>query len=186
MQQGIDPVSETTPSQRREERVNLFVMAALHADRDGGPVKLRNISSIGALVEGERLPDTGSTIELRKGPLTASGSVVWRHANRAGLAFSGRTDVSYWLPNKSGQVKVDHVFQRLKDEQNSPAASVPAPLHQSQITAGDMNRVAASLDDLADALALNDHVIFHYANKLQALDIAAQLLRKLAAGETRD
>lgn len=179
-------MSETAISQRREERVNLFVMAALHADRDGGPVKLRNISSIGALIEGERLPDTGSAIELRKGPLAVPGSVGWRNANRAGLAFSTSTDVAYWMPNKHGQAKVDQAFQRLKEEQVRSSDAKPAPLHQSAITASDMKRVAASLDDLADALALNDHVIFHYANKLQALDIAAQLLRKLAANEGAD
>ena len=172
-----------TDRKRREDRVNLFVMAALHAEMHGGPVKLRNISANGALIEGDSLPGRGSRIELRKGSLCAPGAVVWRNENRAGLSFASHTEVAQWLPSAQAQKSVDQTFQRLKAAQHVAVRETAkvAPLHASFVSAEDMERAAAALDDLADALALDDRVVFAFASKLQSLDIAAQLLRKVAA-----
>jgi hypothetical protein len=51
----------------------------------------------------------------------------------------------------------------------------------STITTHDIESVAALLDDLADTFAGDAGVLFNYSAKLQALDIAAQMLRKLAS-----
>ncbi len=177
------PLSSATASQRREERVSLFVMAALHASEGGAPVKLRNISPGGALVEGDDLPGRGARIELRKGSLAVPGAVVWRNANRAGLSFSRETDVAGWLPSAQAQKSVDRTFQRLKTAQSFPFSECDAgaPLHSSAVSAENLHRTAAALDDLADALALDGAVVTRFAGRLQALDVAAQLLRKLGA-----
>ena len=55
-----------------------------------------------------------------------------------------------------------------------------APLHRSQISADDMEGAAAGLEELADALADEPSLFAQHATRLQSLDIAAQLLRKLA------
>ena len=172
--------------QRREERVELHVMASLHAGTSGGPVRLRNISSEGALIESDDLPMVGDSVELRRGALTVAGKVIWRDQQRAGLLFAGRTDVSQWLPGAEAQKAVDDTFKRLKEEMQAVAraqASV-TPTHSSYITVDDMNDTAAALDGLADALCEDDAIILKYSSKLQALDIAAQLLRKIATRQT--
>ncbi len=64
--------------------------------------------------------------------------------------------------------------------------AAPAPLHNSLITIDDMERVAASLDELGDALADNPQVVMQFAEKLQTLDIATQLLRKLSAQKSKN
>ena len=171
---------------RREERYNLFVMASLHAVGWAGPVKLRNISSEGALVEGEHLPSIGEPVELRRGALVMSGKIVWCTAKRAGLHFNQKTDVSQWLPGASAQKEVDSTFQRLKAEQQSPEdrTAGDAPLHGSFISIDNMVDAAAALDELGDTLAGDDEIIIKYASKLQVLDIAAQLLRKIASSRS--
>ncbi|WP_284126032.1 PilZ domain-containing protein [Parerythrobacter aestuarii] len=168
--------------QRREERVELFVMASLHAEASSGPVRLRNISSEGALIESETLPRIGDQVELRRGALTVRGKVIWSDQQRAGLLFDGKTDISQWMPGAEAQKAVDDTFRRLKEEMQVAArAQVSAtPTHSSYITTDDMNETAAALDELAEALCEDDAIILKYASKLQALDIAAQLLRKIA------
>ena len=69
-------------------------------------------------------------------------------------------------------------FSRRESGKSQPASL--APMHNSVITVDDMKRVAHSLDDLADALSDDMNVVMQHAEKLQVLDIAAQLLRKLA------
>ena len=61
-----------------------------------------------------------------------------------------------------------------------------APLHRSEFKAEDMERVAQSLDELADALSDDMELIVRLSQELQALDIAAQMLRKLALQQDRD
>ena len=175
-------MSAAIASQRREERVSLFVMAAIHASEGGAQVKLRNISPGGALVEGDDLPGLGSQVELRKGPLAVPGAVVWRNANRAGLSFFVQTDVARWLPSAQAQKTVDRTFQRFKTAQPLPASDpeIRAPLHSSRVSTEDLQRTAAALDDLADGFARDARIVAEFAGKLQMLDIAAQLLRKIA------
>lgn len=147
-------------------------------------MRLCNISPVGAMIEGQELPLVGQEIELRRGALAARGRIVWRSENLAGVSFSERTEVAEWFPEAEPQHSVDRTFQRITEEfraREEPAKDAAiAPLHNSYITVDDMDRVAASLDELADALADDPNVIMRHTDKLQSLDIAAQLLRKLA------
>lgn len=154
----------------------------MHADASGGTVKLCNISPIGALIEGDALPQVGEEVELRRGPLAVPGRIVWRGGEQAGVSFAERTDVEDWLPSAHPQRVVDRVFQRIMDEHRAVEAggATIAPLHASFITVDDMTRAAAALDELADALSDDDAIVIRHATNLQSLDIAAQLLRKLA------
>ena len=61
-----------------------------------------------------------------------------------------------------------------------------APLHRSDFKADDMERVARRLDELADALSEDMALIVRLSEEVQALDIAAQMLRKLALQQDRD
>lgn len=168
----------------REQRVDLLVSANLHAQPASGLVRLCNISPVGALIEGQGLPSVGHEVELRRGALAVPGRIVWRGDDQAGVSFSERTEVADWFPDAPPQASVDRAFQRIMEEFRErglpPSPVVPAPLHNSCITVDDMARVAALLDVLADALAEDSGVVMRHTDKLQSLDIAAQLLRKLA------
>lgn len=51
-------------------------------------VKLRNLSSQGALIEGEDLPIEGSEIVFRRNELKVKGRIAWVHELQAGIAFN--------------------------------------------------------------------------------------------------
>lgn len=52
------------------------------------PVKLRNLSTEGALIEGDHLPVEGSEILFRKAELSLKGRIAWVETRRAGVAFA--------------------------------------------------------------------------------------------------
>ncbi len=171
-------MSEALDNMRVEDRKSLFVQATLHYMDGFCSVKVRNLSPTGALVEAERLPRSGTPVELRRGALVAMGTVIWKRSGKAGIEFLSQTDVRRWLPSGGAQAAVDQAFQVFKGE---PVSAFAAPLPSSMITTRDIEAVAAMLDDLADTFAGDAGVLFNYSAKLQALDIAAQMLRKLAS-----
>jgi hypothetical protein len=158
----------------------MFVLASMAAASVSGPIRIRNMSPSGALIEGEPLPRIGEQLNLRRANLSVSGRVVWRETRKAGLLFDQEIRVADWLPVASGkQMDVDRAVQELKAGAVAPGPRTsiePTPLRRS-----DLLDVAAALDVLADALAEDGMVVARHASRLQVLDIASQVLRKLAA-----
>lgn len=72
---------------RKNNRANVLLAATLELSGAAIPVKMRNLSSNGALVEGDQLPVEGSELMFRKGDLTVPGRVVWTSGRHAGIAF---------------------------------------------------------------------------------------------------
>ncbi|MEQ7872477.1 PilZ domain-containing protein [Sphingomonas sp. ASV193] len=72
---------------RRDRRSNVLMQATVEASSVRHPVKLRNLSAEGALVEGDKLPVEGAAVVFRRGDLEMPGTVVWTEGKRAGLAF---------------------------------------------------------------------------------------------------
>ena len=72
---------------RRSRRSPVFLAATVEVAGTPEPVKLRNLSEEGALVEGERLPLEGTTTFFQRNELRVKGRVVWVHGRFAGVAF---------------------------------------------------------------------------------------------------
>jgi len=60
---------------RVESRSNIFVMATIYAPGGSTPVRVRNMSRTGALVEAPVLPAAGSRVRLSRGSLTVVGDI---------------------------------------------------------------------------------------------------------------
>ncbi|MEO5809541.1 MAG: PilZ domain-containing protein [Sphingomicrobium sp.] len=73
---------------RSTRRSHVLMAATLELSGGAVPVKLRNLSAEGALVEGDHLPVEGSELLFRKGDLCVPGRVAWSHHEQAGIAFS--------------------------------------------------------------------------------------------------
>lgn len=158
----------------------MFVLASMAAASVSGPIKIRNMSPSGALIEGVALPHVGEHLSLGRGELSAAGTIVWREGGRAGLRFDHFVEVAAWLPAGSRQQQVDQTFHELKNGLVPTAPQPPAPVGTSPVGKADLLEAASALDALADALAEDARVIAGHSTKLQALDVAAQLLRRCA------
>ena len=72
---------------RRHRRSNVMLKATLEMPGESLPIVLRNLSQDGALVKGDRLPDTGERVLFHREGLSVPGRVAWSYAGHAGLEF---------------------------------------------------------------------------------------------------
>lgn len=72
---------------RRQRRAQVLMSAALELSGTSLPVKLRNLSADGALVEGSDLPVEGAEVVFRRQELSVAARVIWVRSGRAGLSF---------------------------------------------------------------------------------------------------
>lgn len=86
---SIANMDQSSASQnRKNRRSNVLMSASLELSGTSLPVKLRNLSAEGALVEGESLPIEGASILFRKGDLSMAGVVAWVKGCQAGINFA--------------------------------------------------------------------------------------------------
>ena len=170
--------------ERREQRKSMFVMATLYAVTGSAPVKVRDMSAAGALVEGAVIPAPGSKVRLSRGSLSVTGSIAWCKGARAGLSFDSTVSPDDWLPTgtPAPQQRVDELVQHIKSSIAGGLPEASPLLPQSPfVTAIEVDTVRHAIEDLADDLADDPDVIARHAEKLSTLDLAAQVLKKLAA-----
>lgn len=73
---------------RKGRRSNVLMSASLELSGTSLPVKLRNLSAEGALVQGDKLPVEGASVLFRKGDLSTPGTVAWVNGRQAGISFA--------------------------------------------------------------------------------------------------
>jgi len=78
----------SNPQNRKTRRSNVLMTARLELSGISLPVKLRNLSADGALVEGDRLPVEAASVLFRKGDLSMPGVVAWVNGRQAGINFA--------------------------------------------------------------------------------------------------
>ena len=122
---------------RRSRRSNVFLAASIEVSGLALPVKLRNLSSQGALIEGDGLPVEGSEILFRRKDLSVKGRVAWVQDKQAGVAFNSllaEADVLRNIPKPRPRVTPDFLRPGLtcrkltRDEQRLVDSWVWTPL----------------------------------------------------------
>ncbi|MEO7814851.1 MAG: PilZ domain-containing protein [Sphingomicrobium sp.] len=110
------------PQNRRSRRSHVLMAASIEADGLTVPVKLRNLSTEGALVEGDALPSVDSPVVFRKNELKLSGHVAWISGRRAGIAFDAMLDpesVLRHVPSPRPRKILDFRRPRIRESQLS-------------------------------------------------------------------
>jgi hypothetical protein len=82
----------TKTQNRRSRRSNVLLAATLELSGQTLPVKLRNLSAEGALVQAEKLPVEGSHLLFRRNDLAVQARVCWVAGHHAGVAFAQPLD----------------------------------------------------------------------------------------------
>jgi hypothetical protein len=166
---------QANANHRAQVRSNVFLAAALFAGESAIPVRLRNLSLRGALLEAPSLPPAGSKVRLVRGDLSAEGEIAWQKGGIAGLSFSEDIDVPQWVRRigHRGQQRVDEALAALRA--HKPARSV-----DDRQKSASLARMSAELDSICERLALFPEMNVDFAEELLKLDVLAQNLRRLS------
>lgn len=125
---------------RRSRRSNVLLAASIEASGASLAVKLRNLSTEGALIEGDDLPVEGSEVLFRRNELSVASRVAWVHGKQAGVAFKrpiAQEDVLRNIPKPKLRAHVEYkrpglaVRQLTPEEQRLVESWVWRPRHDS-------------------------------------------------------
>jgi len=121
-------------------------------------------------------------VQLKRGGLTATGSVAWVESGACGLHFITPIALEDWIPS-AGQQRVDKALKELRsgvveqaDKQEPHQTSSDLAKRISQ----ELDHVSRILDELGNSLTDDAYVAARHGIKLQNLDIAMQILGHLS------
>lgn len=155
----------------------MFLAGKLEIGETSIPVRIRNLSSRGALIDGAALPSVGTKLRLLRGDLAAKGQVTWQANEQAGIEFDGSIDVGTWLARVGhrGQERVDSVVAALRH-------SEPVTDDRKRTRRQSLRQISKTLDQVCGRLAATSNLTVELAEELVKLDVIAQDLRVLATG----
>ena len=164
---------------RTESRANVFLGAVLDSGTGSVPVRVRNISPKGALIEGPILPAPGAIVRLVRGALRATGTLTWEAQNHAGLSFEQPIDVQEWVQRigHSGQERVDSLVAAIR--RGEPVRS------PGREPADALAGLSRALDEVCEGLASSADFPPGLGDDLLKLDVIAQSLRDLVRRDKR-
>ena len=73
---GVSQEVQAEANLRSQGRANVFLSAAIVVGASSVPVRVRNLSTRGAFVDGNSLPSAGASFRLVRGQLSADGEVA--------------------------------------------------------------------------------------------------------------
>lgn len=172
-----------SPDKRSSERTKLFISGLLEFAGRVTPVRIRNVSEGGAQIDGTDLPRQGDFACLRRGPLTARGSIVWTNRRSVGIQFETPLDLDAWLPQSKG---ADVSATQISIEDREPQ-DVLSPAELYGRLAEELSFCARSLEQCGSNLAENGFVLTKFPHELQKVVLVQHTLeeigRVIAAGD---
>ena len=169
--QGLSDDHASEAPSARTARTNLLLSAAIESNGVSAPVRIRNLSEHGALIEGAALPPIGSSLILRRLQLEMRATVIWSDKGRCGVRFEGMIAVAGW---RAGNWIAPVGNAAAVIAETKPAAQ------SSQADRGLDGRIADELKALQHQLALMSGQPVGSA-MVQRFDAVSQTLGHLAA-----
>ena len=163
-----------TQDPREHVRSNVFLSAVLAQGAQSKPVRVRNISAMGALLDGTALPGAGTAVRLRRGNLCITGQVAWLDKSLCGVRFDQPIDVEPWVRRVEhlGQRRVDHVVAAWRT-----GGAIPSETEPAISNIGRLDEISAELTRLSIEFADFPGLTVELAERLLKLDAVAQRLR---------
>lgn len=184
-----------TSSRARAPRKNLLLTAAIRSQGVTAPVRIRNLSEKGAMVDGKALPEPGADLILQRLEVEMRGIVVWRTEGRCGIRFEGAASVDEWVAGRrspaaifgQGQSRVDQIQAAIRSgrdiaDEDPTAASPPELITDAEArVAEELDHVQQMLDEVAGDLIGDAILLQHHGEALQRFDNACQILNQLSS-----
>ncbi|HWU73523.1 MAG TPA: PilZ domain-containing protein [Sphingomonas sp.] len=178
----------------RAPRKNLLLTATIRSGGVAAPVRIRNLSEKGAMVDGQALPEPGASLILQRLEVEMRGVVAWRAEGRCGIQFEGAASVDEWVAGRrapaaifgQGQSRVDQIQAAIRGgrdivEEVAPARPTELITDVEARVAEELDHVQQMLDDVAGDLIGDMALLQRHGEALQRFDNACQILNQLSA-----
>ena len=183
---------------RAARRTNLMLAAEIEQDGRRQPVRIRNLSETGALIEGSALPEKGAALVLHRADFHIGATIAWSGGGRSGIHFDRPVSVPQWtgtaIPSAAGSALRDQGrVDAFQAEARAAPIVPPAPLPPASAAAGEEARLAIRarladelayvrrlLDSMGDELVNEPIIVSHHGRTLQSIDLASQILGHLS------
>lgn len=141
---------ELGPIERKAIRRSIFSDGRIVSHSATFPVRIRNVSEVGALVDGNELPAAGETVTLENAFASVLATVSWSKGNRAGLKFVGSTHLSDWFPQGAAppSTRSSSAGRRQSDRAGDPASDAPSSFDRDRMIAGKLIDAASIIETL--------------------------------------
>jgi hypothetical protein len=178
---ATSPANPDVSNLRALPRTALFVAATIIIDDQVDPVRVRNLSQSGALLEGAVLPRPGSWFELVRAHLRVSARAMWVCGKQCGALFGEAVDIGEWMTPSAPtqQQRIDALFHKARCQLETRQTERVHDERPSAPASGDPILTAIELLKALDGtLVLDPHMQTNYPDHLRALKTALNLLRR--------
>lgn len=178
---AISTTAENAVSNLRDvQRTKLFVAATIVIDGQVDPVRVRDMSSGGALIEGPVLPPAGTAFELVRAHLRVSARSMWVRGNQCGVSFEETVDVAEWMTRNSPtqQQRIDALFHKARcNVETARSERHYSGTSEIEHEDGDLLDAIELLTAMQDTLVLDPHMQMHHPDQMRSLQKVLRLLR---------
>jgi hypothetical protein len=164
-----------------------MMAAIVRASGLSAPVKIRDLSDSGALLEGDQLPEAGALIVLTRNKVAEDADVVWKRGDRCGVRFRQRIVVEIWRGVEAAAPS-SHLCMR--DESSLEGSGAPAgSVRHSHVAIGaelnarvgeELAYIQRLIEAIGNELVSNPLIVHRHGTTLQQFDKATQILGHLA------
>jgi hypothetical protein len=172
-----------------------MLAATISAGSTSAPVRIRNLSELGAMIDGPALPRAGAMLTLNRLALSIGATVIWNRDGRCGLSLGCPIVVDDWIAGATtaparlggGQLRVDQLQSAIRSGTAMPAeihAPAPSEAERQPVersVAAELGRVKRMLDTVSAELCDDVDVLVRHERAIQTFDIAAMIVEELAA-----
>lgn len=164
---------------RADQRSHVFLMAVLRAGTMSCPVRVRNISIHGALLEGSGLPSERQMVALRRGSLCVSGQIAWIAGQHCGIRFSKPITLAEWV-DRAGPVGQQRIDAAVADFRRSSSAGSAAEYPSIKRNRGELEEFSVGLLQACERIAELPLMSVELAEELLKIEATAHALRDVA------
>jgi hypothetical protein len=161
----------------RDRRKNVMLAATIAWRAGSAPVRIRNLSELGAMIDGPALPDTGCALTLSRLALSTSATVIWKRGGRCGLSLGCPIVVDDWIAGAS--MARDGSAAGVPAEFSGPGPVTVQTRQVDRNIAAELGRVKAMLDTTCEQLTDDAGVLQRHERAMQTFDVAVMILDQL-------
>jgi hypothetical protein len=166
---------------RDTPRSNVFLTAALSIGVQSFPVRVRNLSAFGALLEGDSLPSENSAVLLKRGSLCAKGEVAWQSDRHCGVRLESSIDVAEWV-KRAGPARQQSIDSAIAEFRKRGSASPELALLSSSGGVDTLGLMSSELLASCERIAVLPNMSVELAEevlKIEATALAIKAATKL-------